>query len=146
MSYLHSLRTQTILTVSRLDNFTVSRNTNVFVHEKLSNLLSWTFLYIRFFGRKFRKEKIGKLIFADLCLNLAGWNFAFTVNRSYISSLNEKFIWLKFLFNSLWKGKNKFSSDTWRTFSPFKKTQLKIRKNLHEIASKNTYYFSNLAN
>ena len=40
--YLHSSQTQTILLVT-LAYLTVSRNANLFVHEKLTKLLSWSF-------------------------------------------------------------------------------------------------------
>ena len=76
-----------------LSNFVVCQNANLFIQEKLNNLLPRTFWHI-FWDENFARKKTGNFkesIFKKCFLK-----------TDYIySSLNTKTVWLNFLFTSL---------------------------------------------
>ena len=112
--YLHFSQTQITLNyiiltlITLLAYFAVSRNANLFVHERLTNLLHRT-LKCTFRKENFLRKKMKNLREENFCnhlLKLCRINFRLYGQNTINSFLTQKTISLKFLFTWLLKAKN----------------------------------------
>ena len=111
--YLHFSQTQITLNyiiltlITLLAYFAVSRNANLFVHERLANLLHRT-LKCTFRRENFLRKKMKNLTEDNFCnylLKLRRINFRLYLKKKN-NFLTQKTIWLKSLFTCLLKAKN----------------------------------------
>ena len=95
ISYLHSSQTQTIMVV-----LSITWSSNLLIHEKLTNLLPRTFLYNfmkETFARKNKKNLEND--FLELLFQTSWIKLLLLIKKIvYITSVNTKTVWFKFLF------------------------------------------------